>query len=98
MPFTELPSLYWDENEQGASKQKQEPINKTTINTVIEPLFKYFFECFVTPEFSFCSGLHLHTDMTDLSNSASQDKTKVQRCILGHNIQKQYSKKKGFLM
>lgn len=97
MPFIELPYRYWDENEQGASKQKQEPINKT-INTVIEPLYKYFFECFVTPEFSFCSGLCLRTEVTDLSNSASQDKSKVQRHILGHNIQKQDRRRKRFLM
>lgn len=56
MPFTELPSLYSAENNQGASKQKQEPINKTTINMVIELLLKYFSQCNVTPEFSFCPG------------------------------------------
>jgi len=55
----ELPSLYSDENHVGPSKQNQEPINKTTINIVIEPLFKYFFQCYVTPEFSICPGLCL---------------------------------------
>lgn len=29
MPFKELPCLHSDENDQGATKQKQEPINKT---------------------------------------------------------------------
>lgn len=53
MPFTELQSLYSAENNQGASKQKQEPINKTTINMVIELVFKHFSQCYVTPEFSF---------------------------------------------
>lgn len=89
MPVTELPSLYSDENDQGASKQKEEPINKTTINIVIESLLKYFFHC-LNISFSAMSSQNsvsvldsvYVTEVTDSSNPTSQDKSRLQRCIL----------------
>lgn len=79
MPFTRLPSLYLDESKERVSKQKEEHINKTAINIVIEALLRMSFS-FVSFQNSVSAldSAYL-AELIDASDSDSQDKSKLQR-------------------